>query len=292
MGEVVIYKPNTAVVARRQMISSPDVMGVLDTVERAVFVASTEKTIAEYADSELMAELAKAIRFIAKDVGCKIDGDNELGYLTVRLSTILRRYYEGWTLKDIKMAFEMSVTGELDDFLPKRSDGTADRGHYQQFSVDYFCKIVNAYKYRRAAVLRKANEALPPKEEKTSESEMKELRAVTKSECVKAFESYRQTGKMPDISPIAEMLYYNLLSDAGLAPEVKVTAEEQREIWQRMIDRYTGRGMIGDVRRLENEGHGAKELEYKAYALARRKALADAFRRMKEKGVELKEVLK
>ena len=163
---VTIYKPKSAVVVRREMAKIPAVMDALGPVERSVFLASTDKTIAEYDANELSIELAKALKWIAKDVGYRATDESERGYLVVRVAEILKRYYDGLTMRDFKMAFEMSITGELDDYLPKNRDGQADRGHYQQFNAEYVCKILNAYKYRRAAVLKKANDAMPPEPEK------------------------------------------------------------------------------------------------------------------------------
>lgn len=74
------------------------------------------------------------------------------------------------TLADIKLAFELATTGELDDYLPKDSQGNPDRKHYQQFNADYFAKILNAYRRKQNGVIHKAYKAVPePKKELTPE---------------------------------------------------------------------------------------------------------------------------
>lgn len=74
------------------------------------------------------------------------------------------------TLADIKLAFELATTGELDDYLPKDSQGNPDKKHYQQFNADYFAKILNAYRRKQNGVIHKAYKALPePKKELTPE---------------------------------------------------------------------------------------------------------------------------
>lgn len=290
---VTIYKPKSAVVVRREMAKIPAVMDALGPVERSVFLASTDKTIAEYDATELSVELAKALKWIAKDVGYRATDESERGYLIVRVAEILKRYYDGLTMRDFKMAFEMSITGELDDYLPKGRDGQADRGHYQQFNAEYVCKILNAYKYRRAAVLKKANDAMPPAPERPMDpKEITQLGNRTKKECIQAFEHFKANGYMPDISPIAEMLYYRLLSDAGLAPEIVVTVDEQKAILQRTINDYARRGYVGDMNRLKQAGTDAPELQYGAFVLARRKALAATFRRMVEQGISITDYIK
>lgn len=290
---VTIYKPKSAVVVRREMAKIPAVMDALGPVERSVFLASTDKTIAEYDANELSIELAKALKWIAKDVGYRATDESERGYLVVRVAEILKRYYDGLTMRDFKMAFEMSITGELDDYLPKGRDGQADRGHYQQFNAEYVCKILNAYKYRRAAVLKKANDAMPPEPEKPiSPERAKELRNQTKRDCIQAFEQFKANGYMPDISPIGEMLYYELLADAGLAPEIVVTVDEQKQILQRTINQLARRGMVGDMRRLEQAGPDAPELQHGAFSIARKKALKAAFTKMIANGINITDYIK
>lgn len=290
---VTIYTNKPAVVVRREMAKVPAVMDALGPIDRSVFLASTAKTIGEYNAVELADELGKALKFIAKDVGYRETDESERGYLVVRVCEILKRYYSNLTLRDFRMAFEMSITGELDDYLPKGRDGKADRGHYQQFNAEYVCKILNAYKYRRAAVLKKANDAMPPEPEKPiSPERAKELRNRTKRDCIQAFEQFKANGYMPDISPIGEMLYYELLTDAGLAPEIVVTIDEQKQILQRTINQLARRGMVGDMRRLEQAGPDTPELQHGAFSIARKKALKSAFAKMVADGINITDYIK
>ena len=266
----------TAVMIRREMVKNPAVMGVLGPIERAVFLASTAKTIAEYSGAELSIELTTALKWICKDVGYRSTDESETQYLVIRIAELLKRYYANLTLKDFRMAFEMSITGELDEFLPRGRDGQADRGHYQQFNAEYVCKILNAYKGRRAWVLKKANDALPKAAPDIAPELKEEYHKAMVREMLATFAQYRDNGIL-HVSPIAEMLYYNELADMGLVGPVEVTPEEQREIWQRTINSYARNGMIGDINRLKASGPTDPELMDDAYRLARRKALKRAF---------------
>lgn len=291
---ITTYKPQTAVEKRRELAKIPAVMEALEPLEKSVFLASTAKTIAEYESVELGADLAKALKFIAKDVGYRETAESSFWqYLVARTCEILKRYYGALTMRDFRMAFEMSITGELDDYLPKGRDGQPDRGHYQQFNAEYICKILNAYKMRRAAVLRKANDAMPPEpERKMQPKEMTDLLNRTKQDCIEAFEQFKANGYMPEMSPIAEMLYYELLADAGLAPEIVVTIDEQKQILQRTINQLARRGMVGDMRRLEQAGPDAPELQHGAFTIARQKALKAAFTKMVADGINITDYIK
>lgn len=282
----------TAVMIRREMVKIPAVMDALGPVERAVFLASTAKTIAEHSATELAAELQTALKWIAKDIGYRSTDESDNQYLIIRTAEILKRYYSHFTLKDFRMAFEMSITGELDDFLPKGRDGQPDRGHYQQFNAEYICKILNAYKGRRAWVLKKANDAVPKQEPKPDPERQKYYRNNTRQECINAFYYYKYRGRLPSFSPIGEMLCYNVLSDVGLADEIVVTLDEQRYILQRTINEFARMGNVGDVQLLKKAGPGAKELEHGSFVLARRKALERTFAWMAKHEIQITDYVK
>lgn len=290
----IVVRPvqKTAVMIRREMVKIPAVMGALGPVEKAVFLASTAKTIAEYDAAELAAELATALKWICKDVGYRSPDESDRQYLVIRTAEILKRYYAGLSLKDFRIAFEMSLTGELDDFLPRGRDGQPDRNHYQQFNAEYVCKILNAYKGRRAWVLRKANEAVPKEEPKPDPDRERYYRNETRKDCINAFYHYKYRGRMPQFSPIGEMLCYNALAAVGLADEIVVTLDEQRYIWQRTINDFARRGMVGDVNRLKQEGTRAKDLEHGSFTLARRKALERTFAWMAEQEIQITDYIK
>lgn len=278
------------VVIRREMAKNPAVIGALDPVERAVFLASTAKTIAEYNGTELSAELAVALQWICKDVGYKVTDEADRQYIVLRTAEILKRYYPRLTLKDVKMAFEMSITGQLDDYLPRTRDGRADRGHYQQFNAEYVCKILDAYKARRGAVLKKAYEAVETPEPQTPDGMKDEYRRAAVAELCGHFDSFKQSGVL-NTSAMTDIVFYNILSEYGLAVPVIVTPDEQKRVWQRTINEYVRGGMIGDVKRLKENGIDDPELEHGSFILARHRAIMDTFRAVIKQGKTIKELI-
>lgn len=288
---VVATVKKSLVQIRREMVGDPVVMGALDPVERAVFLASSAKTVAEYDAQQLTAELSAALKWICKDVGFRATDESERQYLVIRTTEILKRYYSTITLKDFRMAFEMSITGQLDDYLPKTRDGRADRGHYQQFNAEYICKILDAYKARRGAVLKKAFEAVETPELKPGNVDKSAYRKEAISDLYEAFDEYRATGIF-NASSVAELVFYNILSEYGLAVPVTVTEDEQKQIWQRTVNDYARRERMGDVNRLKANGITDPELEHGAFLLARHKAIKSVFRRLIEQGKTIKEFIK
>lgn len=290
---VTIYKPQSAVVTRREMAKIPAIIYSLEPVERSVFLASTDKTIAEYNNAEELAnELAKALKFIAKDVGYRDTDEGERGYLVVRVCEILKRYYSALTLRDFRMAFEMSITGELDEYLPKGRDGQADRGHYQQFNAEYVCKILNAYKMRRSSILQKAYKMMPEPERKITPEKQRDINNRIKQECIDAFKYFRDNGMMPNITTLGEMLYYDILSKAGLAPEIVVTQDEQKTILARTINELVGKGRVIEMRRVQQAGMESPDIQHGAYIIARSNALKATFERMVADGINITDYIK
>lgn len=290
MGELTIHKPS-AVEVRRGLVKMPVVLGALDPMERTIFVASTAKTIAEYDGRELAGELAAALKWICKDVGYRVSDAEDMQYIVIRTAEILRRYYSTMTLKDFRLAFEMCLTGELDEYLPKDRSGVPDRSHYQAFNAEYVCKVLNAYKGRRLRVLSKANEAAP-KERYRDMGEEAANWAQVKRDCVGAFLHYKYRGWLPAITPIAEMLYYKLLAWVGLADDIEVTMEEQREILQRLVNSFACSGRYAEIGQLKREGLAAADVQYKSAKYGRRKALEATFARMVLEEVQITDFIK
>lgn len=287
---VVIYKSMAVVENRRKAANIPAIVQSLNSIEKSVFTASTGKMVAEYTDAQLVEELAKALRTVFRDVGYKATDDSEYKYIALRLAVVLRRYYGQMTMQEFRLAFEMSVVGELDAYLPRRADGQADRGHYQQFSTEYACKIINAYRSKRDAVLKKAEKAMPKNGVETSEVEA--AKEATRRDLVAAYEYFRENGRLPSLSPVAEMLYYDLLAEAGLAPKVKVTEAEREEILRKTIDGFLAKGYTGDANDLKQQGTSATSIQYDAFALARRKNLRDTFARLVAQGTDITDFIK
>jgi len=282
----------TAVMCRRDMAKIPAVMDALEPVERAVFIASTAKTIAEHTGSELAAELTTTLKFIARDIGYRDTDQANTQYLVIRVAEILKRYYRDMTLNDFRMAFEMCITGELDGYLPRGRDGQPDRNHYQQFNAEYICKILNAYRSRRGGVMRKAILAIPKKEIPTTLEQREYYERECRKDYINAFYYYKYHGRLPYLSPIGEMLCYQMLSDAGLADEIVVTLAEQRIILQRTINAFIGKGYIADAESLRKEGVASKEIKHDSFALARRKALERTFAWMVEQEIQITDYVK
>lgn len=279
-----IYNPQPgtkAIEIRRQMVQLPDIAKALNPVEKYIFAASTKTQISEMEDGVLVSKTAQMFRFIAMDVGYIIpQNENDWAYIQTRLVDILKRYYSNLTLADIKLAFELATTGELDEFLPRDSQGNPDKKHYQQFNADYFAKILGAYRKKQNEVIGKAYKALPePKREMTPEQKRYyHNRREARHRIV--FLQYKYTGKI-SFEFGDEMFLYDWLLKFGFADEVEATEDDRKQAFAK----YMHRAAIGMVNQytafnVRRKGIDSPEIDFTAYEVARKKEIIRAFDRM------------
>lgn len=282
----------TAIAIRRAIAQTPAIVEKLEPIERSIFLASTAKVAQEYDEAELIAVMADTLKWIAKDIGIRDTESPNWKITIVRFGQILKRYYPLFSVKDIRMAFELMVTGELNDYLPKDRFGNPDKEHYQMFNADYFCKILNAYRVYRKAVINKAVEMVPKPVKQRNEAEERFYRNQTRKDIIAAFRFFKYRGYMPKLSPILEMLAYQDLAMVGLAEPFDVTPQEQQIILRQTLFELTQRQMIGDKKRVEQQGINAPDIQHGAYRLARLKALKRTFAEMVAEEIQITDYIK
>lgn len=279
-----IYNPTPgtkAIDIRRQMLQLPEVAKSLSGVEKYIFAASTKMQIADIDDGTLVAKTGQMFRFIAMDVGYIIPTNSEdWAYICTRLLDLLKRYYSQLTLSEVKLAFELLITGELDDYLPKDRDGNAERKHYQQFNADYFAKVLNAYCRKQNQVIGKAYTALPEPKKELSPEQIRYYRNQSVMTCLMCFLRYKYTGRL-EFGLADEMFVYNWLLGVGLADEVKETEDDRKEAYNRFLAR-AARGFVNEftVYHVRKQGTKSPEIDYTAFEVARRKEIKRTFDRM------------
>lgn len=279
-----IYNPQPgtkAIEIRRQMVQLPDIAKALTPVEKYIFAASTKTQISEMDDGVLVSKTAQMFRFIAMDVGYIIpQNENDWAYIQTRLVDILKRYYSNLTLADIKLAFELATTGELDEFLPKDKHGNPDKNHYQQFNADYFAKILKAYKQKQTDVIDKAYKAIPEKNNEISPAQIRRFEIQRQWRNRYIFLCYKYTGKLI-LGLTDDMFLYEWLQKCGLADDVQVKEDDRKEAFARYMQRVA-RGIINQytVFQVRRKGTESPEIDFTAFEVARKKEIIKAFDRM------------
>lgn len=280
--EIYNPKPGTkAIEIRRKMVQLPEVAKALNPVEKYIFAASTKIQIVDIETNTLVDRLAQLLKYIAIDVGYNIPKDiDEWNYIQTRILNILTRFYSNMTLSDVKLAFELATTGELDAYLPKDSQGNPDRKHYQNLNAEYISKILNAYRKKQNDVFDKAYKALPSCAKGITKEEKSFYENIRRQRNRYLFLLYKYTGQIRfELSD--EIFLYKWLYEAGFAEFVKATQEDKKEAYNRFLKRVSN-GFVNEYKafNVRRQGIESPELSHTAYEVARRKEIIKAFDRM------------
>lgn len=226
MNELVIS--STAQQQRIAIIQQGDVLKDLSPADASVLKASAQREFQTMNEREIAVYLSKVLPNVMRDCGYR-QKEDDLQYLCGRLPGVLIRLYGYLSVKDFLLAFEMTFTGDLDAFLPKNSSGTAERGHYQSFGVEYVSRILTAYAGYRRKVMVQAEKYLQKESLYTKEDEQAN-RLKTRARLSEAFSEYKSSRKKLQLSPISEMLFFDILVSMGLCEPIPDDNREQDAI--------------------------------------------------------------
>lgn len=258
---------------RRSLAGDNELISKLCPVDRDIFLASIKTSISEMSDQELVSKLATVADVIRRDIGLK----NIDAYDVTRFCEILKTYYSYMTLAEIRLAFELSMAGELNEYLPVDRNGRPDNNHYQSFSVSYVTKVLNAYKARRGEVEDKAYTLLPSKEKPVSGKEKAIYARHTKDMCIDTYLRYKYRDEL-SLSEIKELIVYRELERAGHATEWVITEDDKKQAVSSLIQKAQ-KGLInqfvGECIRRQQTKH--KDVDAEAMIIARRRALKETF---------------
>lgn len=273
----------TAIEVRRGLVEVPEVRATLSAIEMNILEASTHTQIKDMADVEAVPKFRKLLRFISYDIGYSIPKEGEVwAYQQTRIYEVLKRYYGTMSLREVKMAFELLVTGELDAFLPKDGQGNPDRKHYQQFNVEYVSKVLNAYKARRERTVSKAYQALPAPTRRLSSDKEQRYASEIDAICRREYLRYKYTARI-DFGVFNDIYIYAWLVKIGRAQPIYITEADR----QRAVAAYLKRATLGvenkyDEAHVRKHGTQAKQIDGTAYIEARRRLIFKVFDEMLE----------
>ena len=263
-------KINNAVVLRKSV--PVEAVSRLNPIDRDIWVASTKKPISEYSPEELTSHIGRLSTMISKDAGIKqIDA-----YSATRFVDILRKYYYSLSLSEIKTAFELGMTGQLDEYLPKDKNGHPDRHHYQSFSIDYVTKILNAYKRKFSEIETKVYTSLPAPKNAISDREKQFYINHCKGAVRNAFILYKYKGLIP--LQMNDMLVYSELERMGYAEPIEVVQSDMKSAVSRLINKQHKKVLndfVGSCIRSMGVKHDSVPGE--AYIIARQRAIRETF---------------
>ena len=287
-AELAIFQPdNRAKNIRMQMLNIPEVMQSLTIPERKILIASTKDTISDIEPSQYTEKIGNLAKYITQDAGIKKVDEYEL----TRFKQLLKSYYSQYTLQEVRLAFELAMIGELDEYLPKDRNGNPDKNHYQSFSIEYITKILNAYtRYRNEAQF-KAHKAIPVNTNNVSHEERRKYKIYALRSMAINFLRYKYTG-VYEFKAVEEYMLYNRLDEMGIAEPVIVTEADKQSAVNNLLHK-SREGLINDfvascIRKMQTKH---SEVEGEAYNIARKRALRKTFDAMIKEEIQIIQIL-
>lgn len=291
MSDITLFRNNSgnikAIDVRRKIVNYDIKYNICSSIEKQILNASVKTPIAEIPDNVLIEKTRSLFRYIAFDVGYNIPDDvNIWAYACTRLLDMLKKYFSTLSLSEIKIAFEFLLIGELNNYLPKDKAGNADKSHYQNFNIDYFSRVLNAYLAKKNSVISHVYNRLNNSENKLI-SNVKESENI-KNRCRYVFLKFKYKGVF-ELDFFDEMFVYEWLCRIGLSEGINLDREEDRkEAFCEFLSRASS-GLVNKFTAayVRNVGKECKELDNLVYKIARRKEIKRVFELMCKEEIQL-----
>ena len=276
---------------KRALLLNGEVQIKLSDNDLMIANAGVETPIRSLTDEVLIPKVATVTKFICRDIGVKDWNNAEvMKYDATRFFTTLKTYYKDLSLKEVKIAFELAAVGELDEWLPKDKNGLPDKNHYQAFSMEFYCKILNAYRSKKSKVWSKAKNALPTPEKVATEKEKAEYRLAFLQDIYDAFYNYKKNGVAPKF---VLSMFFNEFIKQGLIEKTEKPSKSA-------IDSAYRKYIVSDAPRREKKAVIADYhlnkintvLLTNAESIENNKRLALLFDDLIKKGTDIKTVIK
>lgn len=272
---------------KKGIIESIDV-SKLSRASSEIIRAGLHPRVQDMPDEKLIIKIAAQVKFIIQDVG--IRNVESMKHTAAQFMMTLKKYYGQLSLNDVKVAFEMCLVGELDEYLPKNKYGDPDSDHYQEFNKAYYTKVLNAYMKRRAGAWSIARQLLPEPDLSISDEEKEHNRKAFLQDIYDAFDNYKEHGTPPEF--IFSIFFYEFV-EAGLIKEAP-------EITRGTVDLALKRIIGGNYREREKKATQASYEENKyndllyleSKIIQNNLAIKEAFDRFIKEGKDIREFVK
>jgi len=222
---------------RKTSISeNPYVLERMTPTEQMVLIVGSESAIITIPVETMASEITKCLNRCAQMVGIRgWDHETNIGEHIGISTMLITQHFNQMSIKEIRTAFELSLVGKLDEFLPRDKHGHPDHGHYQEFSAEYVTKILKAFNKYKSRVWSKAYGNLPEMNNKPSEEERAEYKATLMESINIEFNYFAATEKRPRFK--YPPLVLKEFKKAGMFDgEIKVTTVDKKAALSRIIN--------------------------------------------------------
>lgn len=267
-----LIKTNSSSIQPWQQLAS-NVKGILNDTEQEITRASLSAKIKDIPNDKYMDDLSVILNYTAIDVGFAKPNLKEWGYIKIKLCETLKKYFYGFTLQEITLAFELLQVGKLDNYLPLNSSGNPERQHYNRFGIEYFSRVLKAYLGLKNEVIAKVYQHGETAEPKKSESS---ATADIRHSVYMSYLHYKYLGTKPTW-PNNHLIYRELYR-ANIIGDIYITEADKRQA-MRILMQDVHNGLIGDFvgKCIRHLGAKHPDVNGKAYIVAQERTILQAF---------------
>lgn len=269
-----IIKTNGGSIQPWQQLATTDtVKCTLNDTEREVIRASLSAKIKDIPADKYVDDMSVILNYTAIDVGFAKPKQTEWSYIQMKLCETLKKYFYGFTLQEVKLAFELLQVGKLDDYLPLNSSGNPERQHYNRFGIEYFSRVLRAYLGFKNQVIAKVYQHGKLDEPKRLQSD---AIANIRHSVYLAYLHYKYLGTKP-VWP-NNYLIYRELEKAGIISDIEITEADKRQAMRQLMTDVR-HGLIGDFvgKCIRHLGDKHPNVTDKAFIVAQERTILQAF---------------
>lgn len=279
-----LIKANSSSIQPWQQLAS-NVKGILNDTEQEITRASLSAKIKDMPNGKYMDDLSVILNYTAVDVGFAKPNLKEWDYIKIKLCETLKKYFYGFTLQEVTLAFELLQVGKLDNYLPLNSSGNPERQHYNRFGIEYFSRVLKAYLGLKNEVIAKVYQhgetAEPKKLESSATSDIRHSVYMS-------YLHYKYLGTKPTW-PNNHLIYRELYR-ANIIGDIDITEADKRQA-MRILMQEVHNGLIGDFvgKCIRHLGAKHPDVNDKAYIVAQERTILQAFDEYIINGIQLEQ---
>jgi len=219
---------------RQLMLQVPEVKSKLSNIDSLVTIASTNPIIKDLKDDFIINQISVIVPLICRDLGIKkwYADENDKKYVCARFMKAITRYYSNLSFNSIVLAFELLSVGELDEFLPKDKNNHPDKNHYQEFSYEFYTRVLNAYVKKTSEVWSKVRLAIPKTEIQIPIEKQKENTNIIIQEIYHTFDAYKKNKTEPNFEL---EVHLNILIENNLIQKLPFKEENANKAYNRLL---------------------------------------------------------
>lgn len=281
-----IVKSQTGLQKWQMLYGHDEIKGLLNPLESEIVLASIRQKIKELPRDKAIMDIMLSLQVAARNVDYQTGQD--WTDKCKGLAEIILKYFDGFTIKEINLAFEYLMVGMLDEYLPLNSQGQPDRKHYNKFGIEYISRVLKAYLGKKNEVIAKIynNENKLAANVKSADRYCEKIR----KDIYTSFLQYKYTGQRP--SWPNDYLVCRELTKVGLIQPVIITEADEQQAVKSLLKKAR-HGLINEFveKCIRHLGTKHSDVESEAFFIAQRKAINRAFDEFVSDEIQLNEYL-